>query len=223
MSDFLTTLLASHRGELRAIQPRIPARFESAPPNPLSGEERLAQENIEHEAPPPARPLPHAEHVTPHPQPTPYRGTLIVPSAEQGARESAAPTADTRPSVAPPSRAEGDHDAAPAAASDVYAHAPQTVEPHEPAGTTRATASENALQPKSIVVAQPLLRITRESSPPSSLQEPALPPAPTIRVTIGRILVRATQAPPPRESRAATPAPKLALDDYLKARERGER
>lgn len=47
--------------------------------------------------------------------------------------------------------------------------------------------------------------------------------APTIRVTIGRIEVRAiTQAAPPAR-RAATPEPKLSLEDYLRSRNGGKR
>ncbi|MEP7343058.1 MAG: hypothetical protein ABI977_35350 [Acidobacteriota bacterium] len=47
--------------------------------------------------------------------------------------------------------------------------------------------------------------------------------APVIRVTIGRIDVRAvTQAPPPAR-RATPPAPKLSLEDYLRSRNGGKR
>lgn len=47
--------------------------------------------------------------------------------------------------------------------------------------------------------------------------------APVIRVTIGRIDVRAvTQAAPPAR-RATPPAPKLSLEDYLRARNGGKR
>jgi hypothetical protein len=55
--------------------------------------------------------------------------------------------------------------------------------------------------------------LTREDA--SSRDEP------TIRVTIGRIEVRAVSppAPPPRQTRQ--PAPEMSLDDYLRAREGG--
>lgn len=71
-------------------------------------------------------------------------------------------------------------------------------------------------------------RKTRDRpSPPGSLRaplRPALPPAtpppvpPHVNVHIGRIEVRAMQAPPP-SPRRADQAPKLSLDDYLKTRE----
>jgi hypothetical protein len=52
------------------------------------------------------------------------------------------------------------------------------------------------------------------------------PPAPTIRVAIGRIEVRAITPPPTSPARRETPAlpsPALSLDDYLKQRNEGQR
>jgi hypothetical protein len=52
------------------------------------------------------------------------------------------------------------------------------------------------------------------------------PPAPTIRVAIGRIEVRAITPPPTPPAQRATPArpgPTLSLDDYLKQRNGGQR
>jgi hypothetical protein len=42
--------------------------------------------------------------------------------------------------------------------------------------------------------------------------------APVIRVTIGRVDVRAVNAPAPPARRETTPAPKLTLEDYLRSR-----
>lgn len=42
--------------------------------------------------------------------------------------------------------------------------------------------------------------------------------APTINVTIGRVEVRATQAPATAQRRAETAAPRMSLDDYLRRR-----
>lgn len=46
---------------------------------------------------------------------------------------------------------------------------------------------------------------------------------PTIKVTIGRIDVRAVMQQTPSPKRIAAPAPKLSLDDYLKKRRGGQR
>jgi hypothetical protein len=48
-------------------------------------------------------------------------------------------------------------------------------------------------------------------------------PAPTIRVTIGRVEVRAVQSPAPTPKPAKARPPKLSLEDYLRKRERGSR
>ncbi|MFN8570366.1 MAG: hypothetical protein U0Z44_23120, partial [Kouleothrix sp.] len=49
----------------------------------------------------------------------------------------------------------------------------------------------------------------------------AVPPAPTVQVTIGRIEVRAAPAPAQATRRAA--APLLSLDEYLRQRSGGAR
>lgn len=52
------------------------------------------------------------------------------------------------------------------------------------------------------------------------LTQPA--PPPTIHIHIGRITVRAVQAPPKPQA-APAPAEKMSLDEYLKSRARGSR
>jgi hypothetical protein len=47
--------------------------------------------------------------------------------------------------------------------------------------------------------------------------------APTIKVTIGRIEVRAVQPPATRAQETALPAPRMSLDDYLKSLSGGRR
>jgi hypothetical protein len=65
--------------------------------------------------------------------------------------------------------------------------------------------------------ATPLERPAARRAPPLPAREPSVeapPPEPVINVTIGRIEIRATNAPaPPKRTAAATPA--LSLDDYL--------
>jgi hypothetical protein len=47
--------------------------------------------------------------------------------------------------------------------------------------------------------------------------------APPIRVTIGRVEVRAIMAPPASPRAVRRPRPALSLEDYLKQREGGKR
>jgi hypothetical protein len=58
----------------------------------------------------------------------------------------------------------------------------------------------------------------------SALVSEAASSTPTIRVTIGRIDVRAITPPaPPPRPKQARPGPTLSLDDYARQRKGGER
>jgi hypothetical protein len=74
---------------------------------------------------------------------------------------------------------------------------------------------------------QPTLRSARQTSvaPGESRAAPATVNAPTVRVTIGRIVIKAENANPtqPAKARPAPSAkPALSLDDYLKTRRGGD-
>ena len=76
------------------------------------------------------------------------------------------------------------------------------------------------------IVIQPLVK--QEGVPPvPTAVDPASAAAPTpiIRVSIGRVEVRAIVSPPPPVSRprAVRPSTTLSLDEYLKSRQRGQR
>jgi hypothetical protein len=57
----------------------------------------------------------------------------------------------------------------------------------------------------------------------SALRNGFRPPPPTIRVTIGRVEVRATPRPSERHQTAPLKGPKLSLDDYLRSRGEGNK
>jgi hypothetical protein len=92
-----------------------------------------------------------------------------------------------------------------------------TIDPHAES-VNSAQPPAPAIQPRWPVVPQVY------AAPPtadSQRQElPTKPVQPTIRVTIGRVEVRATP-PPPAPTRKAARAPAMSLDDYLRSR-RGE-
>jgi hypothetical protein len=76
----------------------------------------------------------------------------------------------------------------------------------------------------------PLTPATNRESKQSRDRTPTVPPnesaeeRPIVRVTIGRIEVRAVTPPAPAPRQAARPpVPKLTLDDYLKSRNEGAR
>jgi hypothetical protein len=75
------------------------------------------------------------------------------------------------------------------------------------------------------VVAEPHTVLVPPSEPVmSAAAKVASPePAPTIRVTIGRIDVRAIRPPAPPRAKKTRPGPALSLDGYLKQRREGRR
>ncbi|HVF66433.1 MAG TPA: hypothetical protein VM914_02130 [Pyrinomonadaceae bacterium] len=75
----------------------------------------------------------------------------------------------------------------------------------------RAREASNAIEPR------PARRRERQAAARDSHKERA-EAAPTINVNIGRVEVRATQAPAPAQRRAETAAPRMSLDDYLRRR-----
>jgi hypothetical protein len=57
------------------------------------------------------------------------------------------------------------------------------------------------------------------------VERPARGDAPSVRVTIGRVEVRAIAPPPPRPAlaRPRSPVPRLSLDEYVRLRDEGKR
>jgi hypothetical protein len=80
----------------------------------------------------------------------------------------------------------------------------------EPGVSARQDARALPLQVMSRPVASDL---TRGAEPD--------PPAPTIRITIGRVEVRAVTPPPAPSRRPARPAPRMSLDEYLRSQNGG--
>lgn len=142
--------------------------------------------------------------------------TLLPPEAEAAPglveeRREAVPAARTRiertRQAAAHDRADADGDPARAASAPPLA---------------RSATQEAA--------AAPLLPETASQShlPAMGQQErraaPAPPPAPAVRVSIGRIEVRAIQpTPPPAPTTPRRSGPRVSLEDYLRGRERGAR
>lgn len=91
--------------------------------------------------------------------------------------------------------------------------------------TTSNPDSRAAAGAKTPTAVVPLPRATPKpvSSSPSTRRELAPAPAPIIRVTIGRVEVRAISSPAPRNSTPARPDSSPSLNEYLKQRSEGRR
>lgn len=222
MSDFLGRMAGRALGTLPLSQPLIPSTFapDAGALQPVVDEIAARPETS------PAPPI----RITPPPNPArlpePPESAAQIPMPEQAipAQPVVAGRREMSPTVpfheqtredAPASLASG-----PPAPLRQPPESPQVrltapPEPHEtlplpqqPSRAATAAASSPHLEPPRQVAVAPA-----ESAPP------------VIRVTIGRIDVRAEFPPAaaPRSAPARRPAPALSLDDYLKQRIEGKR
>jgi hypothetical protein len=99
---------------------------------------------------------------------------------------------------------------------------PLTDHSMEPAGSARKSATAPDRPASSGATPSSTPRVSHTGSGNHPEPGPQEPPAPAIRVSIGRIEVRATMPPPPMPAAqpavSARPGPALSLDDYLKQR-----
>jgi hypothetical protein len=222
MSEFLGNLAARALGLSAVARPR-PSIFEPrrATPQPLALEPETVSvphaARAEEASRPPTRPKrtqPAREAAPQARQPTRSAETEAEAPPVR-ALPAEMPAARTRARAAPP---PGDGRMnAPAVAEQGTAllRARSPAEPADPADTP--------------IVATPSLQPTRVTPRPNLPVKPSFPtqvkrdtPGPTVRVTIGRIEVRAVKAEEPPEPREKPKqAPRISLDDYLgRARER---
>ena len=220
MSDFLGRMAGRVLGTLPVAQPLIPSTFAleaGAASEPMVAE--IGVQPKTNPAPQIAPPRPHrerlpearekAERVPTPPQAIPAQPTVSVkretpppvPHHAEPRETAAAPIASWRP--APLHQAPAPHEA----------HSTAPPEPHE-------TLPILPSQRPSPTAAAPRIDLPRHAA-----ASPAEAAPPVIRVTIGRVDVRAEFPPAaaPRPAPARRAAPALSLDDYLKQRSEGKR
>ena len=157
--------------------------------------------------------------------PPPYRGRQIPPEALISVKSVAA-DAVLEPSSLPGSvqplvelRAGETAALGPAKPVPVEPAMPgrETLPPETPPPTAQALPTREG----ATMVARPRTRLAQPAGPvPAEGEQPASGPEspPTIRVTIGRVEVRAVMPPAPEPAPPTRHAPQLSLDDYLKQR-----
>ena len=223
MSEFLGNLAARALGLSAVARPR-PSIFEPrrAAPEPLA----LEPETVSVPAPAGAEEAPRAPTRPKRPeaatdaesqvrQPTPSAATEAEAQPVR-ALTAEVPVARTRARAAPPPRerpTQAESGAEKTVAAPGAARSPGPAK--MPAETTIATAPSprpTSAAPRSSLPVKPSFpaRVERETR------------GPTVRVSIGRIEVRAVKADePPEPRKTPRPAPRISLDDYLgRARER---
>lgn len=146
------------------------------------------------------------------------------PEARDGAIPQEAADAPTRPPVSSTPEASGSlkRSSADRGAPDPGTEQSESDHVPEP---SRGSASSDLLVPAATrphIAARPEPNGTPRKDQRETATEAS---SPTVRVTIGRVEVRAAPATPPpaRRSSGAKPGPALSLDDYLKQRKGGRR
>lgn len=223
MSDFLTRLVDRSRGLRPTMQPRLPSIPD---PTPETISEDIVSEP------------PREENAVAQPIEifSPSRQTALQPDAIERTIALSSGEAPREPLAA---RAYATPEVRPA---DTIGIQPLITAANEP----RPVESKSALLPRSTRVtharhegsgsnfrvtdkaasqlALPAIRPRSQVSPhptePSTTEKKDSSVAPTIRVTIGRIDVRAVFAPAQPKPRVVASSPALSLDDYLNSRQR---
>jgi hypothetical protein len=236
MSDHLTRLAARALGRGDAVQPRLPSLFEAASP--------ALDAHVASEAPPEDPGTLRAARPWTAERPVPRWPGIDDRSAQPGDRRAtppgdhrAAPAGDALPSgdAAPPSgtaAASGrDRDASRARDARGGA-APEDGRPSERTDERRSPAdpppdpAQPVAPPRNRPDASPEARGAapeRSLRPAVVVERPARENAPSVRITIGRVEVRAAAAPPPRPAPARPRGPRLSLDEYVRLRDEGRR
>jgi hypothetical protein len=203
MADYLAGLAARALGVASVVRPRPTARFESPPFEERETPSAVAARDMPR-GPAPARPRKSSQ--------------AGVEAAGRPARTAVQPV---RVPTTLPSPIEAELES-PAAGDEAT---PPALDAPRPAPAARAAARSANVDPPRVERDEAMVRpATRRAA---QLPEPpfrtARPEPPPVRVTIGRIEVRAV-APPPTPPRPTPqrPAP-LSLDEYLEARRSGRR
>ena len=215
MNDFFSNLIARSLSDAPVIQPRLPSLFETAA-NEFSDEgQSSAPALAAPETIPPTASLGVASKSSPPSGPVRNRiANASEASAEEPPLRSDGLEQKRAPQIA---QARSSEERAPAkelhvktkriiVPSDSFADG----EKHE---DYKTRASESLSQRLSV---QP--RVRKDLS---ALDRRSSTTPPIIRVTIGRVEVRAVHQPTPAPKPAKASPPKLSLEDYLHKRERG--
>jgi hypothetical protein len=226
VSDFLASLIESARRVPPAPRWHDPAQelevdeeVEASPAAPAAPEPRSAQP-----APvaPAAAPRPLAP--VPAPPPAPRRPLRVTPypNDDDDRRDARPePARDAVPSAAPPVAAR---DQTPVSKISPRRAAPKASDVASPPAPAPAPAAPLAA-PTTTSAERPPVRARRSAVPRPVATAPAAAGEEVVRISIGRIEVRAES--PPTVAAVAAPAPlarpKLSLDDYLASRDGARR
>lgn len=215
MSDYLGNLAASNIGVPPPVTPRMRSRFEPMTPRAPRVEENFVSEAV------------REERVESPGARTAYRGRLdtpIVADASVGDEWRGSDGRGIEDVSAIRETVDRRNEGINSRGKTEESRSAADLKKNEQGVVAKVEGESVVIRPVSVVVAQPQIRAFDKREPEG--MEKAIgdaPPAPIIRVTIGRIEVRAVQAAAAPARRAEPPPRTLTLEEYLKARERGKR
>jgi hypothetical protein len=215
MSDFLSNLIARSFTDAPVIRPRVPSLFEKTA-DEFPGER---------ESPTPAISAHETIAPTPVPKSLPGGETAITKSVANGpdaVAEESLPKPNTPAHEKPPVIAQARRPNAEAVEVEKVEVKTNkvTVPPDSFRDGERDAGNKRGVSGS---FSEPLAIQPRRRKGFSPLEQRSSTSAPTIRVTIGRVEVRAIHPAPPVPKPAKPSTPKLSLEDYLHKRERGAR
>jgi len=225
MTHFLARLVERARGTAERVEPLIVSRFTSSD---LSGSNTVSEITTEVEAPAAATPASESKPAAASPsselKPVPPRAKqALVQNIPLSPRAETPHTAEGKVEIVrePLLVQQRPKDPQPLVVRQTQIERQVLEYPSVPAVLEEQSAPPKTRRPKSPTPAQPSPR--RDHVAFSFAPEPR-EQAPVVRVTIGRIDVRAapTPAPPPRKP-ARQAGPTLTLDAYLNERKEGRR
>ena len=226
MNNFLSQIIAINQGTANVIQPRIASLFEPIAPSvvPTFSDDAIQVESS------PSPPHPSAQEP-PVVQPTEVlsqsteraHDTRLIVVENNVTQQEPALRSIAQPSVwvSPEYRSTMNE---PTIQREIGEAQPivvnQPIAESVPIKSTESRREIVSMVEKSAAPASMIVRPNITLHEQSLVSDSA--PAPTIRVTIGRIDVRANIVAPTPSPRVAPSAPKLSLDEYLKSQRRGE-
>lgn len=226
MADFLTRLIERSRGlapQGPQVEPLI-APFYAAGPNAAQPYDEMDEEAASIVEPQPHSLAPQRQDFAPRGAGAafvqqPEENTSIAPLATRR-RE---PRDENTPEIKPARESTDETQSARLDQNPGIEPLPRAtaVKSPESRANERPGSTDQSRRAVRKPLAPPLQRVTRAEDSNSRAGEASNTgetTAPIVRVTIGRVDVRAVKAPAPHPRRETPPAPKLSLEEYLRSR-----
>lgn len=230
MSDFLTRLVERSRDVQLTTQPRIPSFYAPEPVSATDSNSTASAPRLEPSDPPQLVELDSSNIQTALRRNEDVSASVVASGNALGEVQARAhpprhevvpesPTSNRPPTASLPTKNE-QQSIESKTALEPLAEPVTAVERRAPDFSVSGKATPHAKVSPTLLTIRPRLQVPSHQAEPPLTEQRSSPAAPTIRVTIGRVEVRAVMPaqPAPRPARHK-PSPSLSLEDYLKQRD----